>query len=335
MGDLVKGLLEPIAKRWSAVMGGPLLLFWLAGVLLMLWMRGSGTHPCRTPGFAADVPCTIAAQRPWGAVVLTAAATAVVVMSAWALTASAGFVLEVLAGRWGTSRIALTYTRHRMARHHARRSDLAAWRHAPPTGLADEDLDAWNSQNGWRATRRRAAYARYPRVSDPQHLLPTAMGNALVSVSAEVHRMYGLDLAVCWEPFVKALETPVRDELTAAATRVFARVQGLVCAATAALWAIVIPGVLPRLLWVATCALLVWGSHRSLRAGVDAYCRHVTGLFVVHRVRLYRALGLAPPATAQDEVSCGTTLSAVLSRSLRASSASVPYGWASPGDSAA
>lgn len=334
MGDLVKGLLEPIAKRWSAVMGGPLLLFWLAGALVVLWMRGSGTHPCRAPKFPAGVPCTIATQRPLGPIVLTAAATAIVVMSAWALSASAGFALEVLAGRWGTSRIALAYTRHRMARHHARRSDLARRRQTPPAGLNGDNLDAWNSQNGWRAPRRRAAYARYPRVSDPQHLLPTTIGNALVSVSAEARRTYGLDLAVCWDPFVKALETPARDELTAAATRVFARVQGLVCAAAAALWAIVVPGVLPRLLWVTTCALLVWGAHRSLRAGVDAYCRHVTGLFAVHRIRLYRALGFTPPATAQDEESCGTTLSAVLSRSLPTGSPPVPYVWASSGDSA-
>ncbi|SHN14543.1 hypothetical protein [Streptomyces yunnanensis] len=329
MGDLVKGLIEPVAKRWSAVMGGPLLLFWLAGGLIVLWRRGSGAHPCRTPGFPVDAPCTIAAQRPLGLILLTAAATAVVAMSAWALSASAGFVLEVLAGRWGTSRIALVYTRHRMARHRARRSDLADRRQVPPAGLNGEDLDAWQSQNGWRVTWRRAAYARYPRVSDYQPLLPTAVGNALVSVSAEARRTYGLDLAVCWDPFVKALETPVRDELTAAATRVFARVQGLVCAAATACWAIVIPGMLQRLLWVAMCALLVWGAHRSLRAGVDAYCRHVTGLFAVHRVRLYRALGFTLPATAQEEVSCGTTLSAALSRTLRPGSAPVPYEWPS------
>ncbi|MFI6550106.1 hypothetical protein ACIBO9_43390 [Streptomyces prunicolor] len=148
-------------------------------------------------------------------------------------------------------------------------------------------------------------------------------------MSAEVGRKYGLNLALCWDPFVRTLEVPVRDELTAAATRIFARVQGLVCAVAAALWAIVIPGVLPKLLWVVICALLVWSVHRSLRAGVDAYCRHVTDLFVVHRVRLYRALGIAPPATAQDEVSCGNTLSALLSRTLPAGSAPVPYEWPS------
>ncbi|WP_405931377.1 hypothetical protein [Streptomyces sp. NBC_00827] len=328
MGGLVKGFLEPIAKRWSAAMGGPLLLFWLAGALVVMWRRGSATHPCHTPEFPAGIPCTIAAQRPLGPILLTAAATAVVVMSAWALSASASIALEVLAGRWGTSAIALAYTRRRVARHLARRKTLSAWRRVePPAGLSGLDLAAWQSQNGWRATQKRVAYARYPRLSDPQYLLPTAVGNALVSVSAEARRTYGLDLAVCWDPFVRALEAPVRDELTAAATRVFARVQGLVCAAAAAFWAIVIPGVLPRLLWVVICALLVWGAHRSLRAGVDAYCRHVTDLFAIHRVRLYRALGVAPPSTAQDEAICGKTLSAVLSRTLPTGSAPVPYEW--------
>ena len=222
-------------------MGGPLLLFWLAGALAVVWRRGSGKGLCRLPERHTEVLCTIAAQRPLGPILWAAAATAVIVMSAWALSASAAFALEILAGRWGTSKIALAYTRHRIARHRARRSDLATWRQAPPAGLNRENLDAWHSQNGWRATRRRAAYARYPRMTDSHHLLPTSVGNALVSVSAEARRTYGLDLAVCWDPFVKALDAPVRSELTVAATRVFARVQGLVCAAGAALWAAVIP----------------------------------------------------------------------------------------------
>lgn len=315
-------------------MGGPLLLFWLAGALAVAWRRGSGKDLCRLPERHTDVLCSIAAQRPLGPILWAAAATAVIVMSAWALSASAGFALEILAGRWGTSKIALAYTRHRIARHRARRSDLATWRQTPPAGLNGDNLDAWHSQNGWRATRRRAAYARYPRMTDSHHLLPTSVGNALVSVSAEARRTYGLDLAVCWDPFVKALEAPVRSELTVAATRVFARVQGLVCAAGAALWAALIPGVLPRLLWVAVCVLLVWGAHRSIRAGVDAYCRHVASLFAIHRVRLYRALGFTPPTTAQAEADCGATLSAVLSRSLPTGAAPVPYEWASPGESA-
>ncbi|MFD5395317.1 hypothetical protein ACFWJW_13960 [Streptomyces sp. NPDC127097] len=329
MGGLVKGFVEPIAKRWSAAMGGPLLLFWLAGTLIVLWRRGGGTHPCRVPEPWAGVSCGIAAQQPVGPIVLSAAALALVVVSAWAASASAPFVLEVLAGRWGTSRPALAHTRRRIVRHRAWRAALAG-HSVPPSGLTGDALDAWQVQSGWRGARRRAATARYPRPRDPEPLLPTALGNALISVPAEIRRKYGLELSVCWDPFVKALDAPDREDLTAAATRVFARVQALMCAVATTLWAVLLPGWWPRLLWIAVCGLFVWAAHRALRAGVDAYCLHVGDIFAVRRVRLYRALGIAPPASSAQEVPSGEILSATLSLSLSTlpnGPTSIPYDW--------
>lgn len=326
MGGVVKGLIEPIAKRWSAAMGGPLLMFWLAGALIVIWREGASTRPCQASMVPTRTLCTIAGQGSVGTIVLSSTATALFVVSAWALSSSAGFMLEILAGHWGTSRIALAHTRRRTARHRARRTALASVRTAPP-GLSGDRLDAWRVQSGWRAARRRAASARYPRPRDPEPLLPTALGNALISLPAEIRRRYGLDMGVCWDPFVKTLEAPARDELTAAATRVLARVQGVICAAAACVWGVLLPGFWPRLVWVAGCSMLVWSAHRALRAGVDAYSRHVGDLFTVHRIRLYRALGFAPPATTADEVHCGETLSAFLSRALPPGSASMPYDW--------
>jgi hypothetical protein len=326
LGDLVKGLIEPIAKRWSATMGGPLLMFWLAGALIVLWPKGSGAPPCHASMFSADKLCTIAGQGVVGPIALSSTVTALVVISAWALSASATFVLEILAGNWGTSRLALAHTRRRTARHRSSRTALASVGPTPP-GLSGDRLDAWQVQSGWRAARRRAASARYPRPRDPEPLLPTALGNALISLPAEIRRRYGLELVVCWDLFIKTLETPARDELAAAATRVLARVQGVVCAAAACVWGLLLPGFWPRLIWVAGCSMLVWGAHRALRAGVDAYSRHVSDLFALHRIRLYRALGFAPPATTADEVQCGDTLSAFLSRALPPGTAPMPYNW--------
>jgi hypothetical protein len=329
VGGLVKGFLEPIAKRWSAAMGGPLLLFWLAGTLIVLWRRDDGAHPCRTTESWTRVYCGIAAQQPVGPLVLSAAALALVVVSAWAASASAPFVLEVLAGRWGTSRPALAYTRRRIARHRARRAAFAR-RSEPPAGLSGDALAAWQVQTGWHAARSRAASARYPRPRDPERLLPTALGNALISVSAETRRKYGLELSVCWDPFVKALEAPDRDDLTAAATRVFARVQALMCSAATTLWAVLLPGWWPRLFWITVCVLLVGAAHRALRSAVDASCRHVGDIFALHRVRLYRALGITPPASSAQEVTSGEILSAALSLSLSTlpnGSTPIPYDW--------
>ncbi|MEU9407417.1 hypothetical protein AB0E08_17270 [Streptomyces sp. NPDC048281] len=241
MGGLVKGLIEPIAKRWSAAMGGPLLMFWLAGVLIVLWPKGNSARPCHASMVPADKLCTIAGQGVAGPILLASTTTALVVLSAWALSSSASFMLEILAVRWGTSRLALAHTRRRTARHRARRTALTSDRPAPPE-LSGDRLDAWRVQSGWRAARRRAMSARYPRSRDPEPLLSTALGNALISLPAEIRRRYGLDLGACWDPFVKTLEASVRDELTAAAPRVLARVQGVICAAAASVWAVLLPG---------------------------------------------------------------------------------------------
>ncbi|WP_329173276.1 hypothetical protein [Streptomyces sp. NBC_01477] len=326
MGTLVNGFIEPIAKRWSTAMSGPLLLFWLAGTLVVYWPRGTGSRPCHDPAAPAKPLCALAHQGAAGAALASASATTAVVISAWILTSSATFVLEVLAGRWGTTRFALACTRYGITRHARRRIAFRAG-HPTPSGVTGERLAAWQVQNGWRNARRRAALARYPRLRDPDPLMPTTLGNALVSVPAEIRRQYGLDLRYCWDPFVRALEPSVREELTAAATRVLARVQGVICAVATAVWCVLLPGWWPRLVWLAGCAALTWGAHRALRAGVNTYCCHVRDLFTLHRARLYRALAFALPATTVDEVPCGETLSMFLSRSVPPASAPVTYSW--------
>lgn len=47
MGELVKGMVEPLAKRWTAAMSGPLVLFWLAGALLVALRHGGLPDVCR------------------------------------------------------------------------------------------------------------------------------------------------------------------------------------------------------------------------------------------------------------------------------------------------
>ncbi|MCX5202958.1 hypothetical protein OG897_16055 [Streptomyces sp. NBC_00237] len=321
MGDLVKGMVEPVAKRWSAVMGGPLLLWWLAGLVLVLHQRGGPATACREPGVLLSVPCRLQERGAAGQAVLAAALIAVVVLSALASSALAGPLLEVLSGRWGTSRIAVAVTRVRTRRHRDRRTALRRGR-LPAPARAGTDPAAWDVQEGWRAARAAAAWARYPRRTED--LRPTAVGNALVGLTAEVQRAYGLRLAVCWGPFTEALEQSARDRLATAATRVLGRAQALLCAAAGGVWVFLLPGVVAKAVWLVVCVGCCWGAHRALRAGVDAYCVQVMDAVTVHRARLYRAVGLPLPATTAEERASGESLSRALAMRLEGA---VPHDW--------
>ncbi|MGW6208111.1 hypothetical protein ACWF9B_31290 [Streptomyces sp. NPDC055089] len=316
MGDLVKGMVEPLAKRWTATMGGPLLLFWMAGALFVLHRLGPPSDFCGGAGALGRPVCRIAGQGAWGTALLAAALTAVPVLSAVALSAAASPALEVLAGRWGTSAPAVALAHRRTARHAARRERLArrATDRSGPGALRGDRLMAWRAQNAWRRTGARRAWSHYPRRRD--ELRPTAVGNALHGVAADVERNYGLSLPVCWGPFVECLEETARERLTTSATRVLGRTQALICAGLAPVWAVPLEGAAARVVWLAVCAVCVWGAHRALRSGTEQYCEHVRDVFAVHRVRLYRAAGFPPPASTETEVASGSALTAALAMEL-------------------
>ncbi|MCX5432938.1 hypothetical protein OHU11_35415 [Streptomyces sp. NBC_00257] len=317
MGELVKGMVEPLAKRWTAAMSGPLVLFWLAGALLVALRHGGLPDVCRagTQG-PAEPACRLVGQGPWGVALAAAAATAVMVLCAMGLSAVASPLLEMLAGKWGTSAPVVAFARLRTARHAVRRERLAgrAGDLSGPGDLAGDRLAVWRTQNAWRRTGARRLWSHYPRRRD--ELRPTAVGNALHGVAAGIERNYGLSLPVCWGPFVECLESTARERLVASATRVSGRTQALICAAVAPLWALVLTDAVARLCWLVACALCVWGAYRALRSGVEQYCEHVRDVFAVHRVRLYHAAGFAPPASTEAEVACGRLLSKALAMEL-------------------
>ncbi|WP_405402317.1 hypothetical protein [Streptomyces sp. NBC_01104] len=316
MGDLVKGMVEPLAKRWTATMGGPLLLFWMAGALTVLHRFGPPSELCGRTGALGRPVCRIAGQGAWGTALLAAALTAGLVLSAVALSAVASPALEVLAGRWGTSAPAVALAHRRTARHASRRERLgrrAADRSGPGAHQGDR-LIAWRAQNAWRRTGAGRAWSHYPRRRD--ELRPTTVGNALHGVAAGIERNYGLSLPVCWGPFVECLEATARERLTASATRVLGRTQALVCAVLAPVWTLLLEGVAARVVWLVVCALWVWGAHRALRSGTEQYCEHVRDVFAVHRIRLYRAAGFPAPVSTEAEVASGNALSEALAMEL-------------------
>lgn len=317
MGELVKGMVEPLAKRWTAAMSGPLVLFWLAGAVLVAHAHGGRPNICRTGLWGpAEPACRLMGQGAWGMVLAGATATAVMVLCALGLSAVASPLLEVLAGKWGTSPPVLTFALRRTTRHAARRERLDARAHDlnGPGDLVGDRLAVWRTQNAWQRTAARRTWSHYPRRRD--ELRPTAVGNALHGVAAGIDRNYGLSLPVCWGPFVECLESTARERLIASATRVLGRTQALVCAAAASVWAVALPGALAPLCWLAGCALCVWGAYRSLRSGVEQYCEHVRDVFAVHRVRLYRAAGFPPPASTAEEVEHGRLLTRALAMEL-------------------
>ncbi|MFI2084499.1 hypothetical protein ACH43Y_29605 [Streptomyces rubiginosohelvolus] len=317
MGELVKGMVEPLAKRWTAAMSGPLVLFWLAGALLVAHGQGGLPGVCDAGLWGIAGPaCRLMDQGVWGAVLAGAAATAVMVLCALGLSAVASPLLEILAGRWGTWPPVVTLALRCTNGHAARRErlDTRARDLSGPGDLVGDRLAVWRTQKAWRRTADRRKWSHYPRRRD--ELRPTSVGNALHGAAAGIERNYGLSLPVCWGPFVECLEPTARERLIASATRVLGRTQALVCAAAASVWVVAVPGSVARLCWLAGCALCVWGAYRSLRSGIEQYCEHVRDVFAVHRVRLYRAAGIAPPPSTAEEVERGRLLTRALAMEL-------------------
>ncbi|MFE1366574.1 hypothetical protein ACFW84_20350 [Streptomyces anulatus] len=317
MGELVKGMVEPLAKRWTAAMSGPLVLFWLAGALLVTHAHSGLSGICRRGSQGlAEPACRLMSQGAWGVVLAATAATAIIILCALGLSAVASPLLEVLAGKWGTIPPLMALALRRTTCHAARRKRLDAQARdlSGPGNLVGDRLAVWQIQNAWQRTAARRMWSHYPRRRD--ELRPTSVGNALHGVAAGIDRNYGLSLPICWGPFVECLESTARERLIASATRVLGRTQALVCAAAASVWAVALPGALAPLCWLAGCALGIWGAYRSLRSGVEQYCDHVRAAFAVHRVRLYRATGFAPPASTAEEVERGRLLTSALAMEL-------------------
>ncbi|MFH8801015.1 hypothetical protein ACH4F6_15675 [Streptomyces sp. NPDC017936] len=316
MGDLAKGLVEPLARRWSRAMGGAVVCFWLVGVVLHLVRTPPGRLDCgRDDAPGADLVCLVTRHGGFGVGVATTVALGVVVVSALLTVWCAPGVLNLLSGAWPDVPPLRRWARRRVEAHRERRRKLVEAM-LPTTN----DVLAVR-----RAATASVARRHYPKGSAT--LQPTRIGNALAATEQRVEERHGLDLELCWRPLVQVVDQTARTRLETASSLIVARAQAVPFAAGLLLWTPLLPTWRARGAYAAGCLLLVLLACRAVAEAVDAYCDAAEDTFLVHRTGLYRALGFPLPTTTGHERDQGRELSKYLAkRSL----APVTFDWPDP-----
>ena len=283
-----------LADRWASAVT-PALLFWVGGMLALVWERGG------TSGVAE--PADWIARLPWPvqAAVLVAA-LAIVLTSALVVRRLITPVLRLLEGYWPSP---LEPVRQRLvARHAARAAKLQdAWSNLAP-GI-DEDT---------ASPQERAEYVRLDRrlrrmPDRPADIMPSHLGNILRAGESRPFTKYGLDPVKCWPHLWLLLPEQVRDELTAARASLDAAVASF-------LWGLLFLTWIPWTAWAAVLGIVVSGAAYRfwIPNRAEVFADLVEAAFDLHRRRLYDALRWPLPADPADEFATGPLLTTYLWR---------------------
>ncbi|MER6471000.1 hypothetical protein [Streptomyces collinus] len=305
MGDLAKGLVEPLARRWSGAMSGAVVCFWLVGIVFYL----AGTPPRRIDcggdnASEAHPVCLLTRHGGFGIGVATALALSIVVMSALLTVWCAPGVLNLLSGAWPDVPLLRWWAQRRIAAHREQRGRLV-------TAMQPSTNNVLQAR---RAAAASAARRYYPKGSAT--LQPTRIANALAAAEQRVADRHGLDMELCWRPLVEVVDPAVRTRLESASSLIVTRAQAAPCAAGLLAWAWLLPVWWARGVYAACCLLLVGLACRAVTAAVETYCDAVEETFLLHRVSLYRALGFPLPTSTQAERSQGQDLSRYLAKRI-------------------
>lgn len=284
------------AGQPSAVIA-PAVLFWTGGFLAWAWDNGTFLSWSTT-----DVNVWLTAYASAQALVLAALAL-VIVSSALAVALLTLPVLRLAEGYWPTWR----WTRRMRSWLVGRRG----------VGLARLE-DQWQALSGRPAgtlspEERQALAAADRRLrlapADPQHRMPTALGDILRAAELRPWAKYGLDPVVCWPRLWLLLPHDVQGSITIARGSLDTATRAAVWGVLVLIWAYWAPLVAPLVALV-----VVVLAARSMRSAAEVYGDLVESAFDLHRVALYRAAGWPLPVSPDQERACGQQLSEYLLR---------------------
>jgi hypothetical protein len=284
-----------LADRWAAVSSSAL-VFWIGLVLAQVLSRGRGAttdavdRVLKEHGPATQVLILV--------VVLLAVAASGVIMQR--LTAPA---LRLFEGYWPTP---LRRVRDRRLDQVAKRltADNDRWQYLAVTvqeGTPRRDeLDEFN--------RLEARLRRFPdRELD---CMPTKVGNILRAAETRPADRYGVGVVTLWPHLWAVLPDAQRQDLAAARL-------ALDNAVTACLWAVLFLVAATPITWWApvpaiAAAVAAWTSWIPARAAVFADL--VEAAYDLHRLDLYRALGVPVPTSREAEPAAGRALTELVLR---------------------
>jgi hypothetical protein len=183
-----------------------------------------------------------------------------------------------------------------------------SWVHAELGREGTED--DWN-----QAARQANVHAGYLQdwlPADEDDLLPTALGNTLVTGEARASERYRLDMAVLMPRLAPVLSPASLAELRDQRIQLDAAVRLSIAAGLAT--AISVSLLLSHGPWLFLALAtygLCWASYRAAVAAARGFCDSLAAAVDLHHLQLYDALQLERPADLATELPCNELLSSL------------------------
>jgi hypothetical protein len=280
-----------LAERWVAAILTPAFVFWAAGLLAWVYMRGWSDGWRALGGWIAERSSAEQLALLVGALLGVTISGVIIQRLTTPLT-------RVLEG-YGSP----AFIRRRLVSRRAKRIERDERRYQEIAAELAEGMTA-------RASEYARLDARLRRVpSIPADRMPTRIGDILRAAERWPFNKYGLDPVKCWPALWLVLPDDVRGELNDARGRLDGAVAALAWALLACIWAVWAWWALPVGLVAAAIVQRGW-----VVSSAEAYGSVLESAFDLHRWRLYEALRLELPTSAADERAHGEALTDYLWR---------------------
>lgn len=144
--------------------------------------------------------------------------------------------------------------------------------------------------------------------ANPNHLMPTRLGNLIRASELHPRLKYGLDVVACWPRLWLLLPADARNDLIAARDDLNANARYLLWSALVVVWT-------PWTLWAAAAsAIATVFVYRGMLRSAETYGDLVEATFDTYRIELYKALRWPPPLNPAQEASIGREITSYLWR---------------------
>jgi hypothetical protein len=321
---LTAALSEPIANRWRNTALGTAVMLWVAFALLYADSHWEDSR-CAGP---TSLPCRLYRAEPVGPVLLLLAAVCLVALSAFLAAALAPRLLTLLTtDTWLGAPSALVRLGLLLVWWQGRRRDGLSRRFkelekvSPATGKVTE------LARGRQRVLENSSESGWMKEGQGQLRL-SAAGNAFAAVAVRLESTTGLNVGVIWQPLLATLPKEALDPLSARTVVILSRCQQLLLLLAAMPLALLLPWRFAWI-WLVVCAIGALGFSHALTAEARLFATQVFTTVILHRPKLYRAVGLEPPRTPSGEIHDGQRLTALVAAlsALDAPPSGITYQW--------
>lgn len=284
-----------LAEQWVATLLTPAFMFWCGGAIAAI--KHFGWHSINSWFVQqSEAPSTI---------VLLAGVFSLIAVSAFVVQRFDVSVLRFLKGYWSPLLFFLRPLRQWLVKRNVQQGKRIGdrWQRLKqlPLHQLTPALHAEFSQLDWKQQH----------LPLPNNIMPTRLGNLLISAEGHSLERYGLDFAVCWSRLWLLLPEGVKKEFQAARAE-------LNVAARVWLWCLLFMGWGFWVWWLAPLGLLAafftyyyWAIPAAFNYG-----ELIRASFDLYRVLLYDGLRWILPEDPNEERKVGEDLSSYLWRGL-------------------